>query len=502
MRRRASSCSFGSATDRQTDRLGRPWFHGILTLLSAGLVVSGVGALSGCAGGLTAGERYFRNGDYRAAAEALHLEETETPSDPALKQRLAASWLRAGSPDRARIKINEALSLDPLDPVSWFLLGDIESEADRPEDAMAAYQKFIILGGRPESEVRGKIDRLARQLVVREVRAAIANESGAAVVDSTVAVSPFLNVAESERLASLSAGLAAVVITDLRKVEGFRVLERERIGVLVAELELAGRGEQEAASPDSAAVAGDAAADQSDDPEYAALSAEPPAVEPTTAPRWGRLLQVRTFVQGFFTPLSDESIMLGADLVSVDGFAEAAGAPLQGALRDVLYLEKGLVHQILETLEVETTEEEDRRIDELATFQPDAFFAYSRGLRLVDQGRPAEAHAAFMEAVRLDPGFAEAADAAAVTGSTEESFGEARHQIWDDLAPEDRILEFDPGLIDVAVRLGGGPAPDGSSDVASGADESHGELLGPADPDRIPPRTIPTLPPPPTGGSR
>ena len=194
--------------------------------------------------------------------------------------------------------------------------------------------------------------------------------------------------------------------------------------------------------------------------------------------------------------------MLGADLVSVDGFAEAAGAPLQGALRDVLYLEKGLVHQILETLEVETTEEEDRRIDELATFQPDAFFAYSRGLRLVDQGRPAEAHAAFMEAVRLDPGFAEAADAAVVTGSTEESFGEAQHQIWDDLAPEDRILEFDPGLIDVAVRLGGGPAPDGSSDVASGADESHGELLGPADPDRIPPRTIPTLPPPPTGGSR
>ncbi|MEZ4649955.1 MAG: tetratricopeptide repeat protein [Candidatus Eisenbacteria bacterium] len=501
------------------------------------------GSLAGCAGGLTAGERHFRDGDYVAAAEALHLEETENPLDAALKRRLAASWLRAGFPDRARTKLTEALALDPMDPVSWFLMGDIEAEADRPKEALEAYRQFVFLGGKPENEVRGRIDRLVRGIARREVRDAIANEPGAAVTDSTVAVSPFLNVAESEPLASLSAGLAAVVITDLRKVEGFRVLERERIGVLVAELELAAARDAGAAEVDSAAEADrdadpattgadgastDAAAgsadgvtadgthatnDRDDDRTVAARGSagasasespyhEPPAVEPTTAPRWGRLLQVRTFVQGFFTPLADDKILLGADLVSVDGFAESAGAPLQGALKDVLFLEKGLVHQILETLGVETTEDEDRRIDELATYDPNAFLAYARGLSLLDRGRTADAHAAFQEAVRLDPGFTEAVEAEVVTGSSDESFGRARDEIWEQLTPERRLPELDPGLIDIAVRVGGGPAPDGSTDVAGGAAETHGDLLGPADPDRIPPRTIPTLPPPPAGGSR
>ena len=483
--------------------------------LALPLVFFALTSLGGCAASLSPAERHFRDGDYLAAAEAFRLEESEDLYDPALKRMLAASWLRAGEPDRALVKLGETLALEPLDPPTWFLLGDAQAELGHPEDAILAYQQYLSLDGSERGEVRARIDRLSHEIMLREVRTSIAHEPEATAIDSTVAVSPFLNVAGEEEFASLSQGLAAVLIIDLRKVQGYRVLERERLGALLQELARTGEALPGPAVPGPSGSAPDrphegdlpdgagtpARTEMALEAELVALRDAPPPVDPHTAPHWGRLLRVRHFVQGFFTRLGDDRLLIGADVVSIEGTAESAGTPLEGPLGNVLYLEKGLVRRVLAALGVRPSEDEERALDEMLTGSADAFFAYARGLRLLDQGRGAEAGEAFHQAFLIDPGFDEAAEAEELAGANETSFDGVRAEIWDRLLPKGSEPVIDSGLIDIAVRIGGGPAPDGSG---PGRDRGPEGVLGPSDPDRIDVvRTIPELPPPPgMGGTR
>lgn len=472
--------------------------------------------LGGCAATLTPGETLFRDGDYAAAASAFRSEESDALYDPELKRMLAAAWLRSGEPARAAAKLEEAIALAPADPLAWFLLADARAELGDPSGAIQAYQQHLELGGGPRREVEARIARLSRELMAVEVRHAIAAEppgpvTGAphdAGADSTVAVSAFLNVSGEEELASLSAGLAAVLITDLRKVDGFRVLERERLGVLREELLRTGAEGRRSLAPidgdagrdlDPTARAIPADGESGDSLAVALLSvrAAPPPVDARSAPRLGRLLRAGVFVQGFYSRLEGERLLLGADVVSSAGEARAAGDPLEGLLSDVLFLEKGLARRVLAALGVAPTEAEERALDTFLTTNPDAFLAWARGLYLLDLGRTAEAREAFAAAVAADPGFVEAAEAEALAAASEESFGEVRAEVWESLLPVGDEPTGDDGLIDVAVRLGGGPAPDGTGSHGEGDPEG---LLGPSDPDRIDvTRRIADLPPPPGG---
>ncbi len=139
--------------------------------------------------------------------------------------------------------------------------------------------------------------------------------------------------------------------------------------------------------------------------------AAPSLVAPETAPRFGRLLGARRFIQGSFIPLPEEQLQLDANIVeATSGVSRPAGAPINGALQDVLRLQKDLLHRILQALGIELTPRERRDIDELPTRDFLAFLAFSRGLALEDQGQESEAAGAYREATRLDPSF----DAAAI----------------------------------------------------------------------------------------
>jgi len=202
-------------------------------------------------------------------------------------------------------------------------------------------------------------------------------------------------------------------------------------------------------------------------------------VAPETAPRFGRLLGARRFIQGSFLPLPTEQVQLDANVVEAStGTSMPAGEPVSGALRDVLQLQKELLHRILQALGIELTPDERGRLDELPTRDFMAFLAYSRGLELEDQGRETEATSAYREAVRRDPSFAAAATRmriTAVTPSTQQQLDSAelsrlerpetfpseavlRTGTWTGLGPGpdmDRTDDFDPAKTDVQIA---GPA--------------------------------------------
>jgi tetratricopeptide (TPR) repeat protein len=193
------------------------------------------------------------------------------------------------------------------------------------------------------------------------------------------------------------------------------------------------------------------------------------AVALGTAPRLGRLLGARRFIQGSFLPLPADQIQLDANVVeAASRTSRPTGAPVNGALRDVLRLQKDLLHHILQALGIELTPDERGRLDKLPTRDFLAFLAYSRGLEMDDQGRGAEALTAYRQAVSRDPSFEAAVTAmriSEVTPSAQQTLNDReRSKLAHPTAiSPDRVLQ-----IGAATGIGPGPDTDRTGDLDPG----------------------------------
>ncbi len=469
------------------------------------------------------GDDLLRHGDFAAAIPVIQQALVAQPDNPVLNRNLGIALLETGKPEAAATALERARSLDPRDPVAAFQLGRAAEAAGSWDAAARAYGDYLALGGKQESAVRVRLNTLSHRRAEAEVKAALARErslSAASVPENTLAVPDFVNVAASDTLAPLSRGLSAVLVTDLSQVGAFRVLERDRLQVLLDELNLS-HPNPEASTPAAplhdpstalglkerlaalrsassgkpyysgpvddqrdagleaavrefqgdhglkadgvpgprtlAALAG-AVGDRP--PETPAKPAEVAEVAPDTAPRLGKLIGARRFVQGAFAPLGASAVRLDASVIAThEGTLTAAGDPVNGPLPRVLHLEKDLLAEILAALGITPTPAEEDALARIPTENFDAFMAWSRGLVFQDQGRRAEALAAFREAVRLDPGFNEARaseELAAVTPDDQDEL---------DRAELDRAFASPPaGATDRLLRSGAwtglGPGPD------------------------------------------
>ncbi len=343
------------------------------------------------------------------------------------------------------------------------------------------------------------------------------------IPDNAVAVPDFANPARSDSLAPLARGLAAMLISDLGRVGSLRVLERARIRVLLHELgmtapeagtpagpttpppittpedlqqrlvilvrpstgrpylETTGTAEGDRESALSEAIrsfqadqgltadgiAGPrtrSALEQAWErgpgrPAADRAGAAPGIVAPKTAPRFGRLLGARRFIQGSFIPLPSRQLQLDANVVEAStGISLPAGAPVSGALRDVLRLQKELLHRILQALGIELTPSEREHLDVLPTRDFLAFLSYSRGLELEDQGRESEAAGAYREAVRRDPSFEAATIRMRISAVTASAQQELNHR---ELSRLERPEALSPDkVLRAGTWTGLGPGPD------------------------------------------
>ncbi len=492
-----------------------------------GLVLGSLlAAVAGCATApRSPGDDLLARGDYAAAVTALTEAQAARPDDPALKRNLGIALLETGKTEAALAELQEAHALAPKDPVAAFHLGRAAEAAGQPDLAARAYGDYLALGGKHRAEVQARLNDLAHRRAEAQIKAALAQEASLSVdqvPDNTLAVPDFVNVAASDTLAPLSRGLSAVMVTDLSKVREFRVLERDRLQVLLDELDLARPAEGSGAPAKlhamntplglkerlgalirpstgkpyytgptddqrDAALASAVKAFQADhkltvdgvagprtlaalqsalgEPGRAVAAAVPPSpVDPATAPRLGVLLGARRFVQGGFAPLGQTDVRLDASLVGVrEGTLNSTGEPVEGPLPRILHLEKDLLGQVLAALGVTPTPEERRELERVPTESFPAFLAWSRGLVLQDQGRREEALAAFREAARLDPGFEEAKaseEVAAVTPADQISVDRAEIQT---AVPPPGVLGG-AGAADRLLRTGAwvglGPGPD------------------------------------------
>ncbi len=185
----------------------------------------------------------------------------------------------------------------------------------------------------------------------------------------TLAVMDFANtsVDEYERFEAMEQGFASMMVHDLQGATGLKVVERERIRWLLDELEL-----------------------QRDDG----------LVDQESAVETGRLLGVNAVLFGSFM-VHGKRMWLTARLVSVETGEILLVEQIEGKRDDFMDLASTLAARVADAIDVEISQETRGE-----TRSPDAQLAFSRGLKLIDEGRYEQAHAAFIEALAHDPDYA------------------------------------------------------------------------------------------------
>lgn len=484
--------------------------------------------LVGCASpSLPVGDGLLKTSNYGAAITALLEEEAARPDDGEVKRNLGIAYLKNNDPAAALPKLIEARGLLPEDATLLYFLGEAAEKNQNPTLALDAYSQHLAHANESTPVMRAKVKELAWAYARANATQAIAREAALRAEnpsENNIAVPGFLNVSNDLELAPLSRGLSVILLTDLSRVNAFRILERERVETLISELQLASPGRptgstrpsvepmgttrgqkqrlsyikddagqpyfdgqisdtKDAAFRDAISrfqgdhglsvdgIAGpntQRALDTAFNSAFPRSTAPPPSpVNPATAPRLGKLLSAGRLVQGSFVRQGSDTISLSAEIARVNtGSTSRAGAPVEGEVTSVLRLQKKLTYQILTALGAEPTRKEREEIDVLPTQSFGAFVAYSQGLDYEARGMIPEAIAAFQDAINQDPGFTLAQNELEMSSVTEAERAEyAAKQTRESLrdlasAPTSRLVRTGSW-----VGIGPGPSLDRWDDL-------------------------------------
>ena len=305
---------------------------------------------------------------------SLEAATAANPADGESALRLAEALLSAGRCEEALPIARRQIELHPRDARGALVAGACLEAAGEDLQALAVYDAFVSgFGDAPGAPaVAGRALSLRRSVASSEAQRAIALEaelSASPVEPDVIAVLPVEIVGDSA-WQPFSAGLAAMIISDLDLLDRFRIVERIRIDAIVREIALGLSGVTDAA----------------------------------TAIRTGRLLRAKTLIQSVALIPSDGRVRL--QFATLDASGRVIGSErVTGELGDLLSLEKQAVLALAATLGYQVSEAERRAIMDNGTANLAAFLAFSHGLLEQDAGHDAAAAAYFAGAVRQDPHF-------------------------------------------------------------------------------------------------
>ena len=412
--------------------------------------------------GFRPAEQLMKAGDFSGAATALERQETRRPRDARIKRDLGIARLRMGDARAALSKLEEARALQADDRTTLYFLGRAADEAGLVEKALEAYRACLARQPRDESAIRARVQVLSLRGMPAEIHRLVQNEkalSADSIPSNTIAVPQFAIPEKSDSLlVPMSKGVALVLTTDLSQVPGLRVVERERLAVLLDELRLADSTQKVPARP------------KRGQREAAQSPVRLVPVGKGSAPRLGRLLGARRFVQGGMVPLGQTDLQLGATVVELpDGRSLSLNPPAKGRLREVTILEKVLLFQILDSLRIDPGPELRSQLRQPPTRSFEAFLAFSRGVDFEDRGLTDRARQQYREALGWDPRFALARDRANLLDYGLVGLGKLDPDWVAELAPEAEGNDAaGRRLLDSAVLVGLGPGPGDPAVIGAG----------------------------------
>jgi TolB-like protein len=186
---------------------------------------------------------------------------------------------------------------------------------------------------------------------------------------NTLVVLYFGNKTGKADLDPLQKGLTLMLITDLSAIKELQLLERIKLQALVEELGLGSAG----------------------------------LVAPEGMPRVGRLLGARWLVGGDITLPRSESLTVMSKTLDVPSSSIAGQAQAEGALQDLLQMEKSLVFQIVKQLKIEVTPDVEKALKKPCSTNMTALFALFKGVDASDRADYEKAAEFYETALKADP---------------------------------------------------------------------------------------------------
>lgn len=178
-----------------------------------------------------------------ASGEEVKFTYATSPEIPALKGALIATQQGDVAAKPLFSTLQKAF---PGNAQAAYHLGRIALEAQDNLEALRQWQLYSKLDpeGAEKLGIGPRMTLLIHQTLKDEIKQAIASESTisrAPPEPGSVAVLPFINRGDAAQ-ALLSKGLTAMVISDLSKVPGLKVLERAKLQKLIEEMQLSESG--------------------------------------------------------------------------------------------------------------------------------------------------------------------------------------------------------------------------------------------------------------------
>lgn len=193
------------------------------------------------------------------AAQPALLDDPGNQADAARVRTEVAATLKTGleafrdGKDDLAVKSLEAVrQVAPGETLVPYYLGLIALRREDNESALRLLQQYVREDpeGAASRDVAKTLTLLSSAQLQQEVAQAVSREqeiSSAPPEPGSIAVQAFVNRSADEYRA-MAKGLAAMVIADLSKVPGLKVLERERVQLLVNEMKLGDSGLADTAS--------------------------------------------------------------------------------------------------------------------------------------------------------------------------------------------------------------------------------------------------------------
>lgn len=337
-------------------------------------LLAAIWILAGCGGQMQQikGDMRLQSKEYAAAVPFFEEALKTDPDNCPARTKLGFALLKSGRLDEAVTQLEKVLDMKPGEPAATLYLGIAyasREEIGKAIDIWRGYsnpQQPLI-----EAEIRRQLTLLQVVHGRRLAEQALADEArlGARAPDpNTVAVCYFEDLTPDRSLAAFQKGLAAMVISDLSKVESLRVVERMRLQALLAEMQLGQTG----------------------------------IVDARTAPRVGRLLGADKLIVG---SLAQGSIETAMTLTSASS-GSVLGTTRLSVPTDRFYtLPAAMIRALADIAGITLSPTEVQAIGIPQTTSLKAFTYFGQALDALDAGNWQTAKELFDLAVAEDPNF-------------------------------------------------------------------------------------------------
>lgn len=327
------------------------------------------------------GKSLLKEGKWDEAVSYLKDALQQDPENPKILGDLGRAYYHMGSFDKSLEYLNKAHRLDSANAQTILYLGLNYERMEEYKKAGESYQQYLQLGKKPKGwkKIRARLSWLNQLEIKKQIKAAVEKEKAleldaAKTPENSITVLYFQNLSGSERCDHLSMGIAELLTTDLSKAKKLQVVERIRLQTLLDELRLVETG----------------------------------IVDPSAAPRIGRILRVKRVISGTLEEPTEQNLKIASGILSVPTEDYDRLGTSSGRLNQFFQLEKELAFGIIDHLGITLTKEERDEIKKVPTESVLAFLAYCEGLSYEDQGNYGEAADRFRKAHSLDPGFTQA----------------------------------------------------------------------------------------------